>query len=544
MKKRTLRSIALSLAAIMLLSSAAGCSAKEAMYAADAEEPAMMYDTTAEESYSAEFSYPMNGELTDTIVDLPEMNTEEYNHIEENRFLSVAANPLSTFSADVDTASYSNVRRFIDERRLPPADAVRIEELLNYFTYDYPAPNAGEPFSVTTEISDCPWNADSKLMLVGLQAEKPDTAQLPPSNLVFLIDVSGSMDNPDKLPLVKDAFLLLTEQLGSEDRISIVTYASSDKVVLKGASGDEKQEIIDAINMLEAGGSTAGSDGIMTAYDIAREYFIEGGNNRVILATDGDLNVGISSEGELTRLIKKECKSGVFLSVMGFGTGNIKDNKMEALADNGNGSYYYIDSETEARKVLVEEMGGTLFTVAKDVKFQVEFNPAVVKGYRLIGYENRVMQAEDFNDDTKDAGEIGAGHRVTALYEIVEQGSAMDIGTPELTYQSSENSGSEDYLTLSIRYKEPDGDTSQLLSYPVGQDAYTAQPSDNFLFASAVAQYGMLLRQSAYSGTATYESILAQLDSREGLLSDDYRIDFRRIVEHTSMIAQLEDGSN
>ena len=537
MKKLSVRSLALSIAAVMLLTCTAGCAGKTESVMYDASAPMAMEST-------ADYAYSESEAVGDYEIEQPEFNTEEYNSIVENRFLSVTANPLSTFSADVDTASYTNVRRYIDDQQLPPADAVRIEELLNYFTYDYPEPDGDEPFSVTTEISACPWNADTKLMLIGLQAEKPDTEQLPPSNLVFLIDVSGSMNNPDKLPLVKEAFLLLTEQLGSEDRVSIVTYASNDSVVLEGAAGDDKQEIIDAINQLEAGGATAGSDGIKTAYKLAQEYFIEGGNNRVILATDGDLNVGVSSEGELTRLVEKKRESGVFLSVMGFGTGNIKDNKMEALADNGNGSYHYIDSQNEARRVLVEELGGTLFTVAKDVKLQVEFNPAVVKGYRLIGYENRVMNAEDFNDDTKDAGEIGAGHRVTALYEIVDVDSPMDIAAPELTYQTSaSDTGSDEYLQLKVRYKEPDGDTSKLLTYPVGQDSYTDNPSDDFVFASAVAQYGMLLRDSAYSGSATYESILVQLDSREEMLSDDYRADFRRIVYHTGLLNILQGGS-
>jgi len=547
MKRNFIRSAALSLAAVMLLGSVAGCSAKME-YAMDATAPAApateYYTETTAEAETGYYSFAMNSEIADSDYDFPEVefNTEEYNAITENRFLSVAANPLSTFSADVDTASYSNVRRYIDDRQLPPADAVRIEELLNYFTYDYPEPDGDEPFSVTTEISDCPWNKDSRLMLIGLQAEKPDTDSLPASNLVFLIDVSGSMDSPDKLPLVKDAFLLLTEQLDADDRISIVTYASSDDVVLRGASGDDKQTIIDAINELRAGGATAGSEGITTAYEIAEEYFIEGGNNRVILATDGDLNVGVTSEGELTRLVEKKRESGVFLSVMGFGTGNIKDNKMEALADNGNGSYHYIDNQAEARRVLIDEMGGTLFTVAKDVKFQIEFNPAVIKGYRLIGYENRIMEAEDFNDDTKDAGEIGAGHRVTVLYEIVGVDSAMDIPAPELTFQNSEtDSDSDDYALLSVRYKEPDGETSKLLTYSVGADSYSDEPSDNLLFASAVAQYGMLLRESQYSGSATYQSVLEQLDSREGLLCDDYRVDFRRIVEETDLIARLSE---
>ena len=547
MKKLFRNGLAMCLASVMLLATLTGCSAT--MEANDTA--GIMYDAVAEESFAEtdsmdgamDYTYALNDELADYDYDYDpvEHNTEEYNAITENRYLSVVTNPLSTFSADVDTASYTNVRRYIDDRQLPPADAVRIEELLNYFTYDYPQPTGDEPFSVTTEISACPWNADTQLLLVGMQAEKLDTESLPASNLVFLIDVSGSMNSSDKLPLVKQAFMLLAEQLGEDDRIAIVTYASSDRVVLEGATGSDKQTIVDAINLLEAGGSTAGSKGITTAYEIAERYFIEGGNNRIILATDGDLNVGPSSEGELTRLVEEKRENGVLLSVMGFGTGNIKDNKMEALADNGNGSYHYIDSVAEARRVLVEEMGGTLFTVAKDVKFQVEFNPAVVKGYRLIGYENRVMQDEDFNDDTKDAGEIGAGHRVTVLYELVTVDSAMEIDAPELTYTATEATGSDEYLTVKVRYKQPDGDESILLTYPVGQSAYTDQPSDNFVFASAVAQYGMLLRGSQYSGTATYESVLAQLDSRDTLLCDDYRIDFRRIVDDTRLLSELYD---
>jgi len=545
MKKNFIRNIALGLATIMMLSAASGCSAEMAMDVSAPAAPAPEYyaESTTSDGLAAEqnFSFAVNTEIADSDYEFPvvDFNTEEYNAITENRFLSTITSPLSTFSADVDTASYANVRRYINNRVLPSAYAVRIEELLNYFTYDYPEPDSDHPFSVTTEMSDCPWNPDTKLMLIGLQAEKPDTDQLPPSNLVFLIDVSGSMDSPDKLPLVKDAFMLLTEQLGSDDRISIVTYASSDKVVLEGASGDQKQLIMDAITELAAGGATAGSDGIKTAYNIAQKYFIEGGNNRVILATDGDLNVGVTSEGELKRLIERKRDLGVFLSVMGFGTGNIKDNKMEALADNGNGNYHYIDNQAEARRVLIDEMGGTLFTVAKDVKFQIEFNPAVVKGYRLIGYENRIMEAEDFNDDTKDAGEIGAGHRVTVLYEIADMDSAMEIDAPELTFQTGSDNGSSDYALLKIRYKEPDSSESKLLTYPVTAEIYSAEASDNLVFASAVAQYGMLLRDSQYSGSATYQSVLAQLDSRDELLNDDYRTDFRRIVEETELISRL-----
>lgn len=364
-------------------------------------------------------------------------NTEEYGHIQENRFLAVSTSPLSTFAADVDTASYTNLRRMLVQGLQVPADAVRIEEMLNYFHYDYPAPQEGVPFSVSGELFPCPWNPDTQLLRLGLQAQQPDWDAMPPSNLVFLIDVSGSMDTPDKLPLVKQAFIMLTENLRPGDVISIVTYASSDRVVLDGATGDEGAQIRAAIEDLTAGGSTAGAQGITTAYDLARRHFIPEGNNRVILATDGDLNVGITSEGELTRLIEQEKADGIFLSVMGFGSGNIKDNKMEALADHGNGNYAYIDSTLEARRVLVEEMGGTLFTVAKDVKLQLEFNPEQVKGYRLVGYENRLMEAEDFDDDTKDGGEIGAGHRVTVLYELALAGSAMDIPGADLKYQEA-----------------------------------------------------------------------------------------------------------
>ena len=335
-----------------------------------------------------------------------DFNTEEYNAIKENSYMSVAANPLSTFSIDVDTASYTNLRRMINDGDYIDTDAIRIEEMINYFNYDYPAPNAGEPFSVNTEMADCPWNDETKLLLIGLQAEEIDMSERAPMNVVFLIDVSGSMYDEDKLPLVQKSFSLLTENLTPQDRVSIVTYAGSDRVVLEGADGNNKEEIIEAINAREAGGSTAGADGINTAYEIAEKYFISGGNNRIVLATDGDLNVGISSESELTKLVEKKRETGVFLSVLGFGTGNIKDNKMEALADNGNGNYAYIDSVLEAKKVLVEEMGGTLFTIAKDVKFQVEFNPQYVSEYRLVGYENRLMNDQDFYDDTKDAGEI------------------------------------------------------------------------------------------------------------------------------------------
>lgn len=536
--KNTLKKT-LSLITALSILTAAGCSSGGAT--ADDALGAPMTTVAQNNFYYAEagdaadskgFDASVRGEeFTDGMYEEEiDFNTEEYNAVKENSYMSVLANPLSTFSIDVDTASYTNLRRMINDGDYIDTDAIRIEEMINYFNYDYPAPNAGEPFSVTTEMADCPWNDETKLLLVGLQAEEIDMSERAPMNIVFLIDVSGSMYDEDKLPLVQKSFSLLTENLTPQDRVSIVTYAGSDRVVLEGADGNNKAEILEAINALEAGGSTAGADGINTAYKIAEKYFISGGNNRIVLATDGDLNVGISSESELTKLVEKKRETGVFLSVLGFGTGNIKDNKMEALADNGNGNYAYIDSVLEAKKVLVEEMGGTLFTVAKDVKLQLEFNPAYIKGYRLIGYENRMLAAEDFEDDTKDAGEIGAGHSVTAIYEIVTVDSPMKLNTSDLKY--SETSGEEngEMLTVSIRYKEPDGDTSKLLEYPVAESAYSASMSENLAFASAVAQFGLVLRDSEYKGTATYDSILSSLEAYD-FGADSYKTEFISLVE-------------
>lgn len=461
-----------------------------------------------------------------------QQNDEEYNYIKENGYTAVSSAPLSTFSADVDTASYTNVRRMIDDGMDVPPDAVRIEEFINYFDYDYTDPADGEPFAVHTELSDCPWNDETELLMVGINTKGFDAVldERPAMNLVFLIDVSGSMYDDNKLPLVQKSFSMLTDNLTAADRVSIVTYAGSDEVVLEGADGNDRKKILRAINDLEAGGSTAGAAGINTAYDIAQKYFIDGGNNRVILATDGDLNVGLSSESELTRLIEEKRESGVFLSVLGFGTGNYKDNRLEALADYGNGNYSYIDSEKEAKKVLVDEMSGTLFTVAKDVKFQLEFNPANVKGYRLIGYENRVMAAEDFNDDTKDAGEIGAGHSVTVLYEIVPVDSKMELGESELKYASdSEGVMGDELLTVNIRYKEPEGSESKLLTYPVNKSLYSDKMSADMNFASCVAEFGMLLRNSRYIGDVTYKDVSAQL-SRYDYSDDDYKDEFIYLV--------------
>lgn len=472
-------------------------------------------------------------------------NTEEYAHLEENGFKSVVQNPLSTFSADVDTASYTNIRRMLNNGYAPYEDSVRIEEILNYFRYDYPSAAPGEPFSVTTELSDCPWNPGNKLMLVGIKADEGEIQTDLPMNLVFLIDVSGSMFDDDKLPLVQQAFSMLTDNLDGNDRISIVTYAGEDSVVLEGESGDNKQKIKKAIESLSAGGSTAGAAGIKTAYNIAEEYMISGGNNRIILATDGDLNVGASSVEDLTALIEAEREKGVFLSVLGFGEGNYKDNRLEALADNGNGNYSYIDSLTEARKVLIDEMNSTLVTVAKDVKFQVEFNPENVLGYRLVGYENRALADRDFNDDTKDAGEVGAGSTVTVLYELVmNDGHGGTVSEqPVLKYAEEtaeetttavtelyvESKYSEELLTVNIRCKAPDSNESNLYSYPVMKSSYTSYAPKNLNFAACCAEFGMLLKNSENKGSASWSSIREMLNNYD-YSDDEYKAEFEYLV--------------
>lgn len=457
-------------------------------------------------------------------------NAEEYASVQENRFVLTAEEPLSTFSADVDTASYSNVRRMLRNGQEVYPDAVRIEEMINYFNYNYPEPTDGAPLSVTTEMSDCPWNTDNQLFLVGLQAEKIDLSGRAPMNLVFLIDVSGSMYDYDKLPLVQKAVSMLAENLNENDRISIVTYAGQESVVLEGVAGNETGTITDAIYSLEAGGSTAGERGILKAYEIAQKHFIAGGNNRVLLATDGDLNVGLSSAEELTELVEEKRESGVYLSVLGFGTGNLKDDRMEALADNGNGNYAYIDSELEARKVLVQEMGGTLYTVAKDVKLQTEFNPEMVESYRLVGYENRLLAAEDFDNDKVDAGEIGSGHNVTALYELVlTDRGRQAVGSIDLADEGNEKPLAE-LLTVSMRYKAPDSDTSQLREYPVyAETLRNSSMPRNLAFAAAVTEFGMLLGQrTPYN--ASYAQIKELLTKTD--LQDSYRQEFAELVEY------------
>ncbi|WP_310605096.1 vWA domain-containing protein [Anaerosporobacter sp.] len=466
-------------------------------------------------------------------------STEEYNSYPENEFIAVSKEALSTFSADVDTASYSNMRRMINESGyVYDADAIRVEELLNYFKYDYDGPEKGEPFGVNVQVGKCPWNQDTLLMMIGMQTEAIDFAEGPDSNLVFLLDVSGSMDEPNKLPLMQQAFSMLAENLTSKDRVSIVTYAGEDAVILQGAKGSETNLIIDKITNLEAGGSTAGSAGIQTAYELAQRYFIKGGNNRVILATDGDLNVGLTTEYELTELITQKRESGIYLSVLGFGTGNIKDNKMEALADNGNGNYSYIDSVFEAKKVLVDELGANMVTVAKDVKFQVEFNPEWIKGYRLIGYENRVLNAEDFDDDTKDAGEVGAGHSVTVLYELVPVSSEMEMEekTTGSRYQvsSTNNEYKNELLNIQVRYKEPEEEKSKLLSYPVTLQAYTNKPSEDWKFASCIAEFAMVLKDSPFLEEGSMKHVIKRLNELE--YRDGYREEFKQLVNTTAKV--------
>jgi len=470
-----------------------------------------------------------------------DFNTENYNLINENRFLGAASNPLSTFSIDVDAASYSNVRRFLNQGTLPPIDAVRLEELVNYFPYRYPDQSGSRPFAVSTEVAPCPWAADHRLVRIGLQSRRLATEDLPPSNLVFLIDVSGSMDMPDKLPLVQQAFRALVRELRPEDRVAIVVYAGAAGLVLPPTSGSEQATILEAIDRLHAGGSTAGGAGIKLAYDVAKQHFNPEGNNRVILATDGDFNVGVSSDGEMVRLVEQRREEGTFLTVLGFGTGNLKDSKMEQMADKGNGHYAYIDSFREAQKVFVQEFGGTLFTVAKDVKIQVEFNPARVQAYRLLGYENRLLAKEDFKDDRKDAGELGSGHSVTALYEVVPAGArAVTLGDDSLTYQeTSLRPGarhSQELLTVRLRYKDPKGSTSKLLETAVNDR--TGAASEDLRFASAVAEFAMLLRDSDNKGQANWQQVLTLARGSRGDDHEGYRGEFIGLVETARSLAE------
>jgi Ca-activated chloride channel family protein len=470
-------------------------------------------------------------------------NTEEYAVIRENEFRLASREPLSTFGIDVDAASYANVRRFLAQGQLPPAGAVRIEELVNYFDYEYADPAGPRPFTVTSEISAAPWNRAHRLVHVGIQGKRMQAENLPASNLVFLVDVSGSMDEPAKLPLVQQSLRMLVEQLRDRDRVAIVVYAGAAGMVLPSTPGSHKAAILRAIDGLRAGGSTAGGEGIEMAYRVARDNLVRGGNNRVILATDGDFNVGVSSDAELVRIIEEKRREGIFLTVLGYGTGNYKDGKMEQLADHGNGNYAYVDDLREARKVLVEEMGGTLLAIAKDVKVQVEFNPSRVRAYRLIGYENRALAAQDFNDDRKDAGELGAGHSVTALYEIIPAGSDEPIpGVDPLRYQQTRTrpgaARTDELLTVKLRYKDPRGETSQLIERPLlDRGVALERTSADFRFSAAVAEWGMLLRQSRHRGDATYDGVLRLARGAMGSDPNGHRADFVRLVDASRRMA-------
>lgn len=468
---------------------------------------------------------------------------EQYYSVDENQFHQVIQEPLSTFSIDVDAASYSNLRRFLNNGQSPPIDAVRIEEMINYFDYDYPQPKGQHPFEVVTEISSCPWNNQHRLVHIGLQGKKVAMDNLPPSNLVFLLDVSGSMQAANKLPLLQKSLKLLVNQLRKEDKVSIVVYAGAAGVVLPSTKGTDRQTIKLAIDKLQAGGSTAGAAGIQLAYQIARENFMQAGNNRVILATDGDFNVGVNSNEALVKLIEKERKSGVFLTVLGFGDGNYQDHKMQELADKGNGNHAYIDNLLEAKKVLVKEFGGTLFTIAKEVKLQIEFNPAKVQSYRLIGYENRILAAEDFNNDLKDAGELGADHTVTALYEVIPTGvkSVFSNTVDPLKYQKNQrpkvSNNSKEIMTIKLRYKKPDGVKSRLIERPIIDNQITfGRASDNFRFSAAVAEFGLLLKDSEFKSEANFKQVLRLAKSGKGIDENGYRAEFIRLIEMAELM--------
>jgi Ca-activated chloride channel family protein len=475
-------------------------------------------------------------------------NRDAYDSITENDFLRTSADPLSTFSIDVDTASYSNIRRFLKSGTIPPTGAVRIEELLNYFEYDYPTPTGDVPFSTFVEAGACPWNAEHRLVHIGLRGKTIAAEEIPPRNLVFLLDVSGSMSSHDKLPLLKSAMEILVQQLNEEDSVAIVVYAGASGLVLPATHGDDKQRIFQALRDLRSGGSTNGGAGIRLAYRTARENFRKDAINRVILATDGDFNVGTTSRSELIKLIEKEREDGVFLTVLGLGRGNLQDATMEQLANKGNGNYAYLDSIDEAKKVLGQQVGGTLITIAKDVKIQVEFNPRLVKAYRLIGYENRKMAAQDFANDKKDAGEIGAGHSVTALYEIVPVGAKTKLAdAPKLNYQTPSKlsiaADSRELMTLRLRYKQPTGSKSQLITQGIVDPGAHAKTTREFDFAAGVAMFGMLLRESKFKGSSNYT--LASELAQGGLGNDPhgYRKEFLELVNRASQITTTPTGS-
>ncbi len=472
-------------------------------------------------------------------------NTEAYDKIDDNQWTSPIDKPLSTFSIDVDTASYSNVRRFLHRGQMPPKDAVRVEELINYFTFDYPQPRDGTPFSVTTALAEAPWNPRHRLALIGLQGKRIDAARTPPRNLVFLVDVSGSMQSPDKLPLVKSSLAMLARNLTARDRMALVVYAGAAGLVLPSTRGDDAGTILEALGRLQAGGSTNGAQGLRLAYQTARDHFIPGGINRVILATDGDFNVGVTNQGDLIRLIEESRESGVMLSVLGYGMGNLKDSTMEKLADRGNGNYAYIDTLAEARKVLVEQAGGTLVTIAKDVKLQIEFNPKQVAAYRLIGYENRILQDRDFNDDRKDAGELGAGHSVTALYEIVPAGVKIDLpGVDPLRYQTTSTDRgdglADELMAVKLRYKQPDAEVSQLRTFTVRARRDMAPELG---FAAAVAEFGMLLRDSEFKGAASFAQARNLATRFKGPDPHGHRAEFIRLIGIAESLHPYQDST-
>ncbi len=479
-----------------------------------------------------------------------DFSREGYDNIKENPFLKSADNPLSTFSIDVDGASYSNIRRFISNGQLPPDGAVRIEEMINYFTYNYPQPTGDTPFSIHTEYTVCPWNEKHHLVAIGLQGKKIPTENLPAANIVFLIDVSGSMWSQDKLPLVQSSMKLLADQLRPRDKVAIVVYAGSAGLVLPSTDGNDKTKIKDAIDALQAGGSTAGGAGIKLAYKVAQDNFIRNGNNRIVLCTDGDFNVGQSSDDELERMIEEKRKSGVYLTVLGFGTGNYQDAKMQKLANKGNGNHAYIDNLSEARKVLISQFGGTMFTIAKDVKLQVEFNPAKVQGYRLIGYENRMLAKEDFNDDKKDAGELGSGHTVTALYEIIPLGvHAPELKkVDELKYQKPQGkapifNNANEVMTVKFRYKKPAEDKSLLLEKIIsGSPVAFNNAGNNIKLAAAVAKFGMMLRGSEYKGAGGYDMALQILNPLVKEDKEGYKTELVQLVKASQSLAALKNN--
>jgi len=489
-------------------------------------------------------NYPSAGMMRDGAAEdtYVQHNTEEYDLIKENEFKGVKDNPLSTFSIDVDTASYSNVRRYISGNQIPPKDAVRIEEMINYFKYSYPQPEGEHPFSINTEISETPWNKDNRLLLIGIQGKSLNYNDLKPCNFVFLLDTSGSMESPEKLPLVKKSLALMLKGLKKNDRIAIVAYAGSAGVVLPSTPANQSDKILDAFDKLSAGGSTAGGQGIILAYKIAKENLIKDGNNRVILCTDGDFNVGASSTAEMVRMIEEKRKDDIYLTICGFGMGNYKDGRMEQISNAGNGNYFYIDNIKESEKVFVKEMRANMFTIAKDVKIQIEFNPLKVKSYRLIGYENRMLAKEDFDNDKKDAGELGAGHTVTALYEIVpvgpENGADDSI---KLRYQESkikkETASGNEIMVLKMRYKPIKEDKSKLIvKTVVDENIKFTKTSDNFRFASAVAGFGMLLRDSQFKNNLTAKEVIKMAKDAKGYDEEGYRSEFIGLVEKYSLL--------